>query len=154
KRYSSFKIQELGKKEADTKALMIVDTLENWTEHESGDDESFAPKEFGMVAGCGTACENGAAKVYSLITGNGTDAAAGEFALMGMTSEFHVCWDDSAFSIFTTYSEEVEGIPHFNRFAKTDSMKAVPLPLSGNYTPLSDHTDLDESQMSYGIKSL
>ncbi|GJU24655.1 hypothetical protein Tco_1163276 [Tanacetum coccineum] len=32
-------------------------------------------------------------------------------------------------------------------------MKAVPPPLSGDYTPLSDHTDLDESQMSYGIKS-
>ncbi|GJR04174.1 ribonuclease H-like domain-containing protein [Tanacetum coccineum] len=62
-------------------------------------------------------------------------------------------WDDSAFSVFTTNSEEVEGRPHFNRFATTDSMKAVPPPLSGDYTPLSDHTDLDESQMSYGTKS-
>ncbi|GKF14673.1 hypothetical protein Tco_0056135 [Tanacetum coccineum] len=42
-------------------------------------------------------------------------------------------WDDSAFSVFTT--------------------KAVPPPLSGDYTPLSDHIDLDESQMSYGTKS-
>ncbi|GJS98931.1 ribonuclease H-like domain-containing protein [Tanacetum coccineum] len=64
KRYSSFKIQELGKKEADTKALIT----------------------YGMVAGCGAACEEGVAKVYSLITGNGTDAA-GEFALMGKTSK-------------------------------------------------------------------
>ncbi|GJY00774.1 hypothetical protein Tco_0358926 [Tanacetum coccineum] len=87
KRYSSFKIQELGKKEADTKALIIVDTLENWKEHKSGDDEGFAPKEYGMVAGCGAACEEGVAEVYSLITRNDTDAAAGEFALMGMTSE-------------------------------------------------------------------
>ncbi|GJZ86061.1 hypothetical protein Tco_0657671 [Tanacetum coccineum] len=62
-------------------------------------------------------------------------------------------WDDSAFSVFTTNSEEVKGRPNFNRFAKTDSMKAVPPPLSGDYTPLSDHTDLDESQMSYGTKS-
>ncbi|GJX57507.1 retrovirus-related pol polyprotein from transposon TNT 1-94 [Tanacetum coccineum] len=62
-------------------------------------------------------------------------------------------WDDSAFSVFTTNSEEVKGIPHFNRFAKTDSMKVVPPPLSENYTPLSDHTDFDESQMSYGTKS-
>ncbi|GJS38798.1 hypothetical protein Tco_0563841 [Tanacetum coccineum] len=30
KRYSSFKIQELGKNEADTKALITVNTLENW----------------------------------------------------------------------------------------------------------------------------
>ncbi|GKD06169.1 hypothetical protein Tco_1181143 [Tanacetum coccineum] len=62
-------------------------------------------------------------------------------------------WDDSAFSVFTTNSEDMEGIPLFNRFAKVDSMKAVPPPLSGDYTPLSDHIDLDESQMSYGTKS-
>nr|GEY60001.1 ribonuclease H-like domain, Gag-pre-integrase domain protein [Tanacetum cinerariifolium] len=62
-------------------------------------------------------------------------------------------WDDSAFSEFTTNSEDVEGRPIFNRFAKTDSMKAVPPPLTGDYTSLSDHTDLDESQMSYGTKS-
>ncbi|GKG24817.1 hypothetical protein Tco_0395445, partial [Tanacetum coccineum] len=61
--------------------------MENWKEHEYGDDKSFAPKEYGMVAGCGAGCEKGAAKVYSLITGNGIDAAAGEVALMGMTSE-------------------------------------------------------------------
>ncbi|GJX23515.1 hypothetical protein Tco_0227960, partial [Tanacetum coccineum] len=77
-------------KEADTKALITVDTLKNWKEHESGDDEGFAPKEYGMVDGCGAACEEGAAEVYSLITGNGTDAAAGEFSLMGMTSELEV----------------------------------------------------------------
>ncbi|GJT91168.1 ribonuclease H-like domain-containing protein [Tanacetum coccineum] len=290
KRYSSFKIQELGKKEADTKALITVDTLENWKEHESGDDEGFAPKEYGMVAGCGAACEEGAAEVYSLITGNGTDAAAGEFALMGMTSEVQNCpfgcehkfnnlqkqyndlneqyneyyiqvqayknslktlekqkrvyqqnqlgyeekirvlsielenttnllkhserinveaeiakkdlqtkldnhlaktekwtsssknlfrlidssmsvrtkvglgfdkyigeselgWDDSEFSIFTPKSEEVEGRPLFHKFTKADGMKAVPPPLSGNYIPLSDTTDLDETQMTYGKKS-
>nr|GEW16209.1 hypothetical protein [Tanacetum cinerariifolium] len=61
--------------------------------------------------------------------------------------------DDSAFSVFTSTSEDVEGRPVFHRFAKTDSMKAVPPPLTGDYTSLSDHTDLDESQMSYGIKS-
>nr|GEV15536.1 uncharacterized mitochondrial protein AtMg00810-like [Tanacetum cinerariifolium] len=91
---------------------------------------------------------------------------AGEFALMSFTSEkkvrlaFTNCisenklgWDDSTFSVFTTNSEDVEGRPIFYRFAKTDSMKVVPLPLSGDYTSLSDHTDLDESQMSYGTKS-
>nr|GEW14704.1 ribonuclease H-like domain, reverse transcriptase, RNA-dependent DNA polymerase [Tanacetum cinerariifolium] len=62
-------------------------------------------------------------------------------------------WDDSAFSVFTTNSKDVEGRPLFNRFAKADSIKAVPPPLSGDYTSLSDHIDLDESQMSYGTKS-
>ncbi|GJR89066.1 hypothetical protein Tco_0213077 [Tanacetum coccineum] len=143
-----------------------------------------------MVAGCGAACKEGAAEVYSLITGNGTDAAAGEFSLMSMTSEIakkdlqtkldnHLVQNekcrtssknlfkliDSSMSVrtkvglgFNNYiseneSEEVEGRPLHNRFAKADNMKVVPLPLSGDYIPLSDHTDLDESQMSYGTKS-
>nr|GFC77692.1 ribonuclease H-like domain, Gag-pre-integrase domain protein [Tanacetum cinerariifolium] len=54
-------------------------------------------------------------------------------------------WDDYVFSIFTTNSENVEGRPLFHRFAKTNSMKDVPLPLTGDYTSLSDHIDLDES---------
>ncbi|GKB72630.1 hypothetical protein Tco_0934042 [Tanacetum coccineum] len=37
--------------------------------------------------------------------------------------------------------------------AKADSMKVVPPPLFGDYTPLSDHTNLDESKISYGTKS-
>ncbi|GJR49538.1 hypothetical protein Tco_1400059 [Tanacetum coccineum] len=296
-RYSSFKIQEIGKKEEDSKALISVDTLVDWTDHDGQSDGVIAPKEFGMIAGCDTedAIKEGAAKIYNLITGADTKEAstagdAGEFALMGVTFEVHNCpfgcdnkynelqkqynelneqnseyfiqvqayknslktlekqkrvlqknqltledkirvlsielenttnllkhserinaiaetakkelqtkldnhlvqiekwrtssknlfrlidssmsvrtkvglgfnnyirenelgWDDSAFSVFTTNSEEVEGRPLFNRFAKADSMKVVPPPLSGDYTPLSDHTDLDESQMSYGTKS-
>nr|GEZ95785.1 ribonuclease H-like domain-containing protein [Tanacetum cinerariifolium] len=63
-------------------------------------------------------------------------------------------WDDSTFSVFTTNSEDVEGRPLFNRFAKADSMNVVPPPLYGDYTFLSDHIDLDESYMSYGTKTL
>ncbi|GJV38428.1 putative ribonuclease H-like domain-containing protein [Tanacetum coccineum] len=249
KRYSSFKIQELGKKEANTKALMTVDTLENWTKHESGDNEGSALKEYGMVAGCVAAGEGGVAELYNVITGAETKEASTAvqvyknslktlekqkrvlqnnqltleekirvlsielenttnllkhserinadvktakkelqtkldnhlaqtekwstssknlFRLIDSSmsvrtkvglgfdnyiSENELGWDDSAFSVFTTNSEEVEGRPLFNRFAKADSMKAVPPPLSGDYTPLSDHIDLDESQMSYGTKS-
>nr|GEX47639.1 ribonuclease H-like domain-containing protein [Tanacetum cinerariifolium] len=95
-----------------------------------------------------------------------TAGDAGEFALMGVTSEVYNCpfgrnnkenelgWDDFAFSVFTTTSEDVEGKPLFNGFAKADCMKVVPPPLSGDYTSLSDHIDLDELHMSYGTKSL
>nr|GFB15493.1 ribonuclease H-like domain, reverse transcriptase, RNA-dependent DNA polymerase [Tanacetum cinerariifolium] len=190
-RYSSFKIKEIGKKEENSKALITVDTLVDWTYHDGESDGVIASKEFGMVAGCDTedALEEGAAKIYNLITGVDTEEAsttgdAGEFALVGVTSErissknlFRLIdssmsvrtkvglgfnnyimenelgWDDSAFSVFTIKSKDVEGIPLFNRFAKAYSMKAVPPPLSGDYTSLSDHIDLDESQMSYGPKS-
>nr|GEV67526.1 hypothetical protein [Tanacetum cinerariifolium] len=191
-RYSSFKIKEIGNKEEDSKALITVDTLVDWTNHDSESDGVIAAKEFGMIAGCDSedTIKEGAAKLYNLITRANSEEAntagdAGEFALMGITSErnssknlfrlidssmsvrtkvglgFTNCisenelgWDDSAFSVFTTNSKDVEGRPIFHRFAKTDSMKAVPPPLSGDYTSLSDHIDLDESQMSYGPKSL
>nr|GEW06628.1 putative ribonuclease H-like domain-containing protein [Tanacetum cinerariifolium] len=68
-------------------------------------------------------------------------------------SQNELGWDDSAFSVFTTTSEDVKGRPTFHRFSKIDSMKVVPAPLTGDYTSLSDHTDLDESQMVYGTKS-
>nr|GEU39469.1 hypothetical protein [Tanacetum cinerariifolium] len=259
-RYSLFKIKEIGKKEEDSKALITVDTLVDWIDHDGKSDGVIASKEFSMIAGCDTedAIEEGAAKIYNLITRADTEEAstagdAGEFALMGVTSEVHNClfgfdnkvlqrnlltledkimvlsielentsnllkhserinadvetakkelqtkldnylvqtekwrissknmfrlidssmsvrtkvglgfnnyirenelgWDDSEFSVFTTNSEDVEGRPLFNRFAKADSMKAVPLLLSGDYTSLLDHIDLDDSQMFYGTKS-
>nr|GEV07468.1 ribonuclease H-like domain, reverse transcriptase, RNA-dependent DNA polymerase [Tanacetum cinerariifolium] len=256
-RNSSFKIKEIGKKEEYSKALITVDTLVDWTDHDGESDRFFAFKEFGMIAGCDTedAIEEGAAKIYNLITRADTEEAstagdAEEFAFMGITSKVHNCpfgcdnkynelnkqynelneqngeyfiqvqaykkslktlekqkkvlqrnqltledkirvlsielentsnllkhfkrinadvetakkdlqtkldnhlenelgWDDSAFSVFTTNFEDMEGIPLFHRFAKTDSMKAVSLPHSGDYTSLSDISDLDESQMSY-----
>nr|GEU94153.1 hypothetical protein [Tanacetum cinerariifolium] len=242
-RYSSFKIKEIGKKEEDSKALIIVDTLVDWTNHDSGSDGVIAAKEFGKITGCDSedAIKDSAAKLYNLITGAHSEVAnitgdAGEFGLMGVTSELtledkirvlsielentsnllkhserinadvetakkdlqtkfdnqlaqtkkwrnssknlfklidssmsvrtkvglgftnyisenELGWDDSAFSVFTTNSEDVEGRPIFHRFSKTDSMKVVPPPLTGDYTSLSDHTNLDESQMSYGTKS-
>nr|GFB77795.1 ribonuclease H-like domain-containing protein [Tanacetum cinerariifolium] len=67
-RYSSFKIKEIRKKEEESKALITVDTLVDWTDHD------------------------GAAKIYNLITGADTKEAstvgdAREFSLMGVISE-------------------------------------------------------------------
>ncbi|GJU41917.1 putative ribonuclease H-like domain-containing protein [Tanacetum coccineum] len=97
-RYSSFKIQEIGKKEEDSKALITVDTLVDWTDHDGQSDGVIASKEFGMIAGCDTedAIEEGAAKIYNLITGADTKEVstagdAGEFALICITSEVHNC---------------------------------------------------------------
>nr|GEW46427.1 ribonuclease H-like domain-containing protein [Tanacetum cinerariifolium] len=61
--------------------------------------------------------------------------------------------DDSKFSIFHTNSDELEGQPIYNRFASVDQMKAVPPPLTGNYMPPSNISDIDESQMVYGKKA-
>nr|GEY67082.1 hypothetical protein [Tanacetum cinerariifolium] len=97
-RYSSFKIKEIGKKEEDTKALITVDTLVDWTDHDSKRKRVIAAKEFGMIASCDfeDSIEEGAAKIYNLITraeieeANTTDDAR-EFALMGIASKVHNC---------------------------------------------------------------
>nr|GEX94624.1 ribonuclease H-like domain-containing protein [Tanacetum cinerariifolium] len=109
--------------EEDSKALITVDMLVDWTDHDGESDGVIASKEFGMIAGCDTedAVKEGDAKIYHLITGADTEEAC------------------------------TAGRP-LNRFAKADSKKAVPLPLTRDYTYLSDHIDLDESQMSYEPK--
>ncbi|GJR96627.1 hypothetical protein Tco_0268801 [Tanacetum coccineum] len=58
-------------------------------------------------------------------------------------------WDDSAFSVFYHILLKKWQVVLLSIGCQADSMKAVPPPLSGDYTPLSDHIDLDESQMSY-----
>nr|GFA48381.1 hypothetical protein [Tanacetum cinerariifolium] len=64
KRYSLFKIKKIGKKEEDSKALITVDTLVNWIDHDGESDGVIAFKEFGIIAGCDTedAIEEGTAK--------------------------------------------------------------------------------------------
>nr|GEW00159.1 hypothetical protein [Tanacetum cinerariifolium] len=91
-RYSSFKNKETRRKEEDLKALVSVDTLVDWLNHDSDSDEVFTAKEFGMIAGCDSAdvIKAGANKVYHMINGANAEKAntpgdAGEFALMGVT---------------------------------------------------------------------
>nr|GEY48069.1 reverse transcriptase domain-containing protein [Tanacetum cinerariifolium] len=64
------------------------------TDHDDESDEVITPKEFGMIVGCDSkdAIEEGAAKLYNLITGANSEEAntagdAREFALMGVTSK-------------------------------------------------------------------
>nr|GFC46379.1 hypothetical protein [Tanacetum cinerariifolium] len=45
-RYSSFKNKEIGRKEEGSKALVSVDTLVDWSNHDSESDEVIAAKEF------------------------------------------------------------------------------------------------------------
>nr|GEV19274.1 hypothetical protein [Tanacetum cinerariifolium] len=215
-RYSSFKIKEIEKKKEDSKALITVDTLVDWTNHDSESDRVIAAKEFGDAgefALMGVTSErvlrrnqltledkirvlsielentsnllkhserinvdfktakkdlqtkldnhlvqtkkwrNSSKNMFKLIDSSMSVRTKVGLGFTNCISENELGWDDSAFSVFTTTSEDVEGRPVFHRFAKTDSMKAVPPPISGDYTSLSDHIDLDESQMSYGTKS-
>nr|GEU95236.1 ribonuclease H-like domain-containing protein [Tanacetum cinerariifolium] len=155
-RYSSFKIKEIGNKEEDSKSLITVDTLVDWTDHDGESDGVIASKEFGMIAGCDTedAIEEGAAKIYNLITGANTEEAstagdAREFALMGVTSK------TAKKELKTKLDNHLVQTEKWRIFSKNlfRLIDTVPLPLSGDYTSLSNRIDLDESQMSYSTKS-
>nr|GFA32192.1 ribonuclease H-like domain-containing protein [Tanacetum cinerariifolium] len=153
------------KKEEDSKALVTVDTLVDWTNHYSESDGVIDAKEFGMIDGCDSddSIKEGATKLHNLINGANSEEAnttcdAGKFALMGVTSEwrnssknlfklidssmsvrtkvglgFTNCigendlgWDDSAFSVFSTNSEDVDGRPIFHRVGPAVRPQPVP----------------------------
>ncbi|GJU46761.1 putative ribonuclease H-like domain-containing protein [Tanacetum coccineum] len=77
-RYSAFKLKELDKSE-EPKALLSVDSMLNWSDHEGEDEEKGVAQVYGMIAGDDddTAGDT---------SGDVSDAAA-EFALMGFSSQ-------------------------------------------------------------------
>nr|GEV44347.1 putative ribonuclease H-like domain-containing protein [Tanacetum cinerariifolium] len=176
--YSSFKIKEIGKKEEDSKALItvihwLIDAIKEGATklynliNGANSEEANTTGVAGEFAFMGVTSEtkfdnhlvqtekwrNSSKNLYRLIDSSMSVRTKVGLGFTNCISENELGWDDSAFSVFTTTSEDVEGRPTFHRFAKTNSMKAVPPPLSGDYTSLSDHIDLDESKMSYGTKS-
>ncbi|GKA49182.1 putative ribonuclease H-like domain-containing protein, partial [Tanacetum coccineum] len=119
-RYSQFKIKELDKSE-EPKALVSVDSMLNWSDHESEDMEKGASEVYGMIAGYGddagipavdaadgvsdddgvfVAAGNGSDGV-SVAAGVGADSvsvatsdatdAETEFALMGLSPQVQSC---------------------------------------------------------------
>ncbi|GJU30424.1 putative ribonuclease H-like domain-containing protein [Tanacetum coccineum] len=153
-RYSSFKIQEIGKKEEDSKALITVDTLVDWTEHDGQSDGVIAPKEFGMIAGCDTedAIEEGAAKIYNLITGADTKEAstagdAGEFALMGVTSEIQ------AYKNSLKTLKKQKRVYQQNDFASSDSSVKSLEPNSNDSTFCASTSSVSTSESEAEIES-
>ncbi|GJY06730.1 ribonuclease H-like domain-containing protein [Tanacetum coccineum] len=77
-RYSTFKLKELDKSE-EPKALLSVDSMLNWSDHEGEDEEKGAAQIYGMIARYDDDADGDA-------SGDVSDAAA-EFALMGLSSQ-------------------------------------------------------------------
>ncbi|GJZ71095.1 UBN2 domain-containing protein [Tanacetum coccineum] len=88
-RYSAFKLKELDKSE-EPKALLSVDSMLNWSDHEGEDVEKGVAQVYRMIAGdeddaAGNATGDDAVNV----SGDVSDAAT-EFALMGLSSQNYV----------------------------------------------------------------
>nr|GFC06827.1 hypothetical protein [Tanacetum cinerariifolium] len=76
--YTSLSYSKTVSHRSDSKALITVDTLVDWTDHDGESDGVIASKEFGMIVGCDTedAIEEGVAKIYNLIIGADTEEAS------------------------------------------------------------------------------
>ncbi|GJT07633.1 putative ribonuclease H-like domain-containing protein [Tanacetum coccineum] len=89
-RYSTFKLKELDKSE-EPKALLSVDSMLNWLDHEGKDVEIGVAQVYRMIAG---AKDDAAGSITSDATGDVTDVvpnATIEFALMGISSQVQTC---------------------------------------------------------------
>ncbi|GJS08851.1 putative ribonuclease H-like domain-containing protein [Tanacetum coccineum] len=89
-RYSSFKLKELDKTE-EPKALLSVDSMLNWSDHEVEDVALCACQVYGMIAG---AEEDATGNATGNATGDVADDVsndAAEFALMGISSQVQTC---------------------------------------------------------------
>ncbi|GJW02066.1 putative ribonuclease H-like domain-containing protein [Tanacetum coccineum] len=84
---------------------------------------------------------------------------------MSASDKFGLGYGDYRFDGILSYENEVLQSVFFNdestsdastlndRFAKTDGMHAVPLPMTGNYMPSGPDVEIDESQFTYGPKT-
>nr|GEX50414.1 ribonuclease H-like domain-containing protein [Tanacetum cinerariifolium] len=129
---------------------------------------SASPENFGMIAGIKLESDaNSEGEVVSVDVvisadvsiSTGLVAAAAvspqsktEFALMGLSTEATQEKQDLMTELETNLLIRLSG-SIVGRFASVDNMKAVPPPLTGNYMPLFNILDIDESHMVYGKKA-
>ncbi|GJY27441.1 hypothetical protein Tco_0402167 [Tanacetum coccineum] len=100
-RYSAFKLKELDKSE-EPKALLYVDSMLNWSDHEGEDEEKGVAQVYGMIAGDDDDTVGDA-------SGDVSDAAA-EFALMGLSSQRSKASDKSSDSETTGFASCVSSV--------------------------------------------
>ncbi|GJX53494.1 putative ribonuclease H-like domain-containing protein [Tanacetum coccineum] len=81
-RYSSFKLKELDKSE-EPKALLFVDSMLNWSDHEGEDVENGAAHVYGMIAEAEDVAAGSTTGDVAVNVSNGVFDADVEFALMG-----------------------------------------------------------------------
>ncbi|GJV60010.1 putative ribonuclease H-like domain-containing protein [Tanacetum coccineum] len=140
-RYSSFKLKELDKTE-EPKALLSVDSMLNWSDHEGEDVESGAAQVYGMIAGAEEDAADSATDNAAGDVADGVSNAAAEFALMGISSQH-----------LDTTTEDVAEKPLYGMFVKAVGMHAIPPPITGTFMPPSNNPNIDDTQFTYGSKS-
>nr|GFA99743.1 hypothetical protein [Tanacetum cinerariifolium] len=174
-RYSAFKISEV--KTEEPKAMVSVDSMLNWNEHDAKNKTEEAEQVYGLMAGFELD--------FAVHAGNaagGVNPAAAEFAMMGISPKAQTCpfgfktlelqkdwyhqtqlaleekeWEikfvESLASVFDPELENREVKSLYERFVKAGKMHEVPPPITGTFMPTSYQSDLAETQATFGSKS-
>nr|GFA07878.1 ribonuclease H-like domain-containing protein [Tanacetum cinerariifolium] len=141
-RYSAFKILEVKKEEP--KAMVSVDSMLNWNEHDADNKTEEDEQVYGLIAGF----ELDFAVPVGNVVGGVNPAAKIE------KKEWEVKLVESIASIFDPepITREVKSL--CERFVKAGDMHEVPPTITGTFMPTSSNSILEETQVTFGLKSL
>nr|GEY54318.1 hypothetical protein [Tanacetum cinerariifolium] len=144
--YSTFKISEVKTKEP--KAMVSVDSMLNWNEHEAKNKTEEGEQVYGLMV----RFKSNFADHAGNAVGSVYDAAA-EFAMMGISpkakiekKEWEVKLVESLASVFDPEPENREVKSLYERFIKAGEMHEVHPPITRTFMPTSYKSDIEETQ--------
>ncbi|GJZ31662.1 putative ribonuclease H-like domain-containing protein [Tanacetum coccineum] len=145
-RYSQFKIKELDKSE-EPKALVSVDSMLNWSDHESEDMEKGASEVYGMIAGYG---DDAVIPAVDAADGVSTDGifADGVFVATGNGSDgVSVAAGVGADGVSVTSSDATDAETQFALMGLSPQVQSCPFGCNYIYTELKK--DFDNLEVQY-----
>ncbi|GJV98029.1 putative ribonuclease H-like domain-containing protein [Tanacetum coccineum] len=145
-RYSQFKIKELDKSE-EPKALVSVDSMLNWSDHESEDMEKGASEVYGMIAGYG---DDAVIPAVDAADGVSTDGifADGVFVAAGNGSDgVSVAAGVGADGVSVTSSDATDAETQFALMGLSPQVQSCPFGCNYIYTELKK--DFDNLEVQY-----
>ncbi|GJZ09487.1 putative ribonuclease H-like domain-containing protein [Tanacetum coccineum] len=144
-RYSQFKIKELDKSE-EPKALVSVDSMLNWSDHESEDMEKGASEVYGMIAGYG---DDTIIPTGDATNGGGRDSfsADGVFVAAGTDSDgVSVAAGVGADSVSVATTDATDAETEFALMGLSPQVQSCPFGCNHIYTELKKEFDNLEVQ--------
>ncbi|GKC00605.1 putative ribonuclease H-like domain-containing protein [Tanacetum coccineum] len=145
-RYSQFKIKELDKSE-EPKALVSVDSMLNWSDHESEDMEKGASEVYGMIAGYG---DDAVIPAVDAADGVSTDGifADGVFVAAGNGSDgVSVAAGVGADGVSVASSDATDAETQFALMGLSPQVQSCPFGCNYSYTELKK--DFDNLEVQY-----
>ncbi|GJY56004.1 putative ribonuclease H-like domain-containing protein [Tanacetum coccineum] len=145
-RYSAFKLKELDKSE-EPKALVSVDSMLNWSDHESEDMEKGTSEVYGMIAGYG---DDAVIPAVDAADGVSTDGifADGVFVATGNGSDgVSVAAGVGADGVSVTSSDATDAETQFALMGLSPQVQSCPFGCNYIYTELKK--DFDNLEVQY-----